>query len=42
MIDGIEKEYEDYIPNSLNKEEYLNQQIRLIKEANDRLLKIFK
>lgn len=42
LIDGKGKNYEDYIPNSLNEEEYLNQQLVLVNEVKERLLNIFK
>ena len=42
LIDGKRKKYEDYIPNSLNEEEYLNQQLALVSEVKERLLNIFK
>ena len=42
LIDGKGKKYEDYTPDSLNEEEYLNQQLALVSEAKERLLNIFK
>ena len=42
MIDGKSKEYEDYITNSLDEIGFLNQQIKLVKELEDRLVSIFK
>jgi len=42
IIDGLKGEYENYKINSLNEEEYLEEQIKLIIEAKTRLLNIFK
>ena len=42
MIDGISKTYPDYKENTLNNEEYLNEQIALAAEAKNRLINIFK
>ena len=42
VIDGNKKEYENYITNSLNENEFLDQQIKLINEAIERLINIFK
>lgn len=42
MIDGVKNEYEDYKPNSLNENDFLNQQLKLTSEAKNRLLNIFK
>lgn len=42
FIDGISNEYEDYITNSLDENGFLDQQIKLIMEAKERLLNIFK
>ncbi len=42
VIDGNIKEYENYITNSLNENEFLDQQIKLINEAIERLINIFK
>lgn len=42
MIDGNKKEYEDYEINSLNEIDFLDQQLKLVKEIEDRLVSIFK
>lgn len=42
MIDGNKKEYEDYETNSLNEIGFLDQQLKLVKEIEDRLVTIFK
>ena len=43
MIDGIKKEYPDYIINSnLSEEEYVTQQLALAKEAREKLIAIFR
>lgn len=42
MIDGNKKEYEDYETNSLNEISFLDQQLKLVKEIEDRLVAIFK
>lgn len=42
MIDGNTSETEDYITNSLNEEEFLDQQINMIEDAKNRLLNVFK
>ena len=42
LIDGNNKEYEDYITNSLDEIEFLEQQIKLVNEAKERLINIFK
>lgn len=42
MIDGNKKNYEDYIINTLNEEQFLDQQIKLVSEAKERLMNIFK
>lgn len=42
MIDGNKKEYEDYETNSLNEIGFLDQQLKLVKEIEDRLVDIFK
>lgn len=42
VIDGNSKEYNDYKENSLNEENYLNEQIILVTEAKSRLVNIFK
>ena len=42
MIDGKKKQYEDYETNSLNEIGFLDQQLKLVKEIEDRLLTIFK
>ena len=42
MIDGNKKEYEDYEINSLNEIGFLDQQLKLVKEIEYRLVSIFK
>lgn len=42
LIDGNKKEYEDYITNSLNEIGFLEQQIKLVNEAKERLISVFK
>ena len=42
LIDGKQNNYEDYITNSLDENGFLDQQIKLVKEANERLVNIFK
>ena len=42
FIDGTQEKYTDYIPNSLNDLDYLNQQLALVKKAKDKLVAIFK
>lgn len=42
LIDDKEKEYEDYITNSLDENGFLDQQIKLVEEAKERLINIFK
>ena len=42
LIDGKQNNYEDYITNSLEENGFLDQQIKLVKEANERLVNIFK
>lgn len=42
MIDGLKGEYIDYKENSLNEEEYLEEQLKLVVEAKTRLIDIFK
>lgn len=42
LIDGNNKEYEDYITNSLDEIEFLEQQTKLVNEAKERLINIFK
>lgn len=42
FIDGKTKPYENYAPNSLNEQQFLEQQLRLIVEAKTRLTDIFK
>lgn len=42
FIDGNKNEYEDYISNSLDENGFLDQQIRLVVQAKERLLDIFK
>ena len=42
MIDGNKKKYEDYETNSLDEIGFLDQQLKLVKETEDRLVTIFK
>lgn len=42
MIDGLKGEYTNYKENSLNEEQYLDEQLKLVVEAKSRLLNIFK
>ncbi len=42
FIDGKKRVYEDYVAYTLNEIAFLDQQIKLIDEANERLLGIFK
>jgi len=42
LIDGNKKEYEDYVSNTLNEIEFLEQQIKLVNEAKERLVNIFR
>lgn len=42
MIDGKTKDYEDYVENTLNESQFLDQQLQLVVEAKNRLLGIFK
>ena len=42
LIDGNKKEYEDYITNTLNEIGFLEQQTKLVNEAKERLINVFK
>lgn len=42
LIDGNKKEYEDYITNTLNEIGFLEQQTKLVNEAKERLISVFK
>lgn len=42
MIDGLKGEYNDYKENTLNEEQYLDEQLKLIVEAKTRLINVFK
>jgi len=42
LIDEKKRKYEDYVPNTINEFEFLDQQISLINEAKERLINIFK
>lgn len=42
VIDGLKGECFDYKENTLNEEEYLDEQIKLIVDAKSRLINIFK
>ena len=41
LIDGKERPYENYVPNTLNDADYVDQQTTLVAEAKQRLLNIF-
>ena len=36
------KDYPDYVPGQLSDEDFFDEQIKLIKEAKERFIKIFK
>jgi len=42
MIDGLKGEYQDYKENTLNEEEYLDEQLKLVVEAKNRMIDIFR
>lgn len=42
LIDEQKKDYPDYVPGQLSDEEFFDEQIKLIKEAKERLINIFK
>ena len=42
LIDGNKNVYEDYIANTLNDIQFLDQQIKLVNKAKERLINIFK
>ena len=42
MIDGLKGEYIDYKEFSLNEEQFLDEQLKLVVEAKTRLINIFK
>lgn len=42
MIDGLRGEYIDYKENSMDEEQYLDEQLKLVVEARSRLTNIFK
>ena len=42
IIDGKKGQYEDYVPNTLDELNYLEQQLKLILEAKNRMINIFK
>ncbi len=42
MIDGNKKEYPDYKENTLNENDYLDEQIKLALDIKERLKEIFK
>lgn len=42
IIDGLKGEYIDYVENTLNEEDYLDEQLKLVIEAKTRLVNIFK
>ncbi|MBE6148589.1 MAG: hypothetical protein E7167_03770 [Firmicutes bacterium] len=42
IIDGKTNEYANSEINTLNEEQYLEEQIKLVQEAKDRLVNIFK
>lgn len=42
MIDGRSGKYENYVENSMNESEFLDLQIRLVSEAKNRMIDVFK
>lgn len=42
LIDGNKKDYENYVSNTLNENQFLDQQIKLVNEAKQRLINIFR
>ena len=42
MIDGNQNDYPDYKENSMNEEEFLDEQIDIIKDIRRRLISVFK
>lgn len=43
LVDGIKREYPDYVEGSnMTEEEYLEQQLLLVMDARDRLVNVFK
>lgn len=42
IIDDKKREYENYVENTMSEEEFLNQQIKLVSEAKERLVGVFK
>lgn len=42
MIDGKNEEYSDYKENTMSEEEYLDQQIKLVNIAKNRMIDIFR
>ena len=42
LIDGKNVKYDDYITNSLDEIGFLNQQMKLVIDAKNRLLNVFK
>lgn len=43
LIDGVERKYPDYNENDkMSEEEFLDQQLLLVTDARERLVKIFK
>lgn len=42
LIDGNQKEYENYEVNTLDENQFLDQQIKLVNEIKERLIGIFK
>ena len=42
FIDGKNQKYDDYISGTMSENEFLDQQIKLAKEAKERLVSIFK
>jgi len=42
MIDGKKEVYVDYKENTMTEEEFLNQQIKLVNLAKNRLINIFR
>lgn len=42
MIDGKKEEYVDYKENTMNEEEFLEEQLKLVNIAKNRMINIFR
>lgn len=42
MIDGIQKKYPDYKENTMNEEDFLDEQINMVVDIKQRLINVFK